>query len=212
MMSAFFMHDLKNLGSKLSLVTQNLPVHFDNPEFRQDAIRSVTQSVAKINNMCSKLSLLSQRLEIHPRQASLDRLVTDAMKSLDGMFKVPVLCSLGNVNRPAHRRRADSEGHRQPASQRERSRCGGWADQYFNIPGWRLGTGCRERHRLRHVARVHRDAPLQALPDDEAERHGDRPLPLQDDRGGPRRPDRGGERGREGDDVSGFPARKAQRS
>ena len=98
MMSAFFMHDLKNLGSKLSLVTQNLPVHFDNPEFRQDAIRSVTQSVAKINNMCSKLSLLSQRLEIHPRQASLDRLVTDALKSLDGMFKVPVLCSLGNVN------------------------------------------------------------------------------------------------------------------
>jgi len=32
-MSAFFMHDLKNLASKLYLVTQNLPVHFDNPEF-----------------------------------------------------------------------------------------------------------------------------------------------------------------------------------
>ena len=98
MMSAFFMHDLKNLGSKLSLVTQNLPVHFDNPEFRQDAIRSVTQSVAKINNMCSKLSLLSQRLEIHPKQASLDQLVTEALKTLDGMFKIPVRCSLGNVN------------------------------------------------------------------------------------------------------------------
>jgi putative PEP-CTERM system histidine kinase len=97
MMSAFFMHDLKNLGSKLSLVTQNLPVHFENPEFRQDAIRSVTQSVAKINNMCSRLSLLSERLEIQPRQASLDRIVTDALKSLDGMFKVPVLSSLGNV-------------------------------------------------------------------------------------------------------------------
>jgi putative PEP-CTERM system histidine kinase len=98
MMSAFFMHDLKNLGSKLSLVTQNLPMHFDNPEFRQDAIRSVTQSVAKINNMCSKLSLLSQRLEIHPKPASLDRLVTDALKSLDGIFKIPVRCSQGNVN------------------------------------------------------------------------------------------------------------------
>jgi putative PEP-CTERM system histidine kinase len=96
-MSAFFMHDLKNLGSKLSLVMQNLPVHFDNPEFRQDAIRSVTQSVAKINNMSSRLSLLSQRLEIHPKQVSLDRLVTDALKSLDGMFKVPVRYSLGNV-------------------------------------------------------------------------------------------------------------------
>jgi len=97
-MSAFFMHDLKNLGSKLSLVTENLPVHFDNPEFRQDAIRSVTQSVAKIEYMCSKLSLLSQSLEIYPKQANLDQLVMDALKSLDGMFKVPVLCSLGNVN------------------------------------------------------------------------------------------------------------------
>lgn len=90
MMSAFFMHDLKNLGSKLSLVTQNLPVHFDNPEFRLDAIRSVTQSVAKINNMCSRLSLLSERLEIHPSSASLERIVEDALKSLDGMLR----CSL----------------------------------------------------------------------------------------------------------------------
>jgi len=98
MMSAFFMHDLKNLGSKLSLVTQNLPLHFDNPEFRKDAIRSVTQSVAKINNMCSRLSLLSERLEINPKQVSLDQLVAETLKSLDGMFKVPVHCSLGGVN------------------------------------------------------------------------------------------------------------------
>ena len=97
-MSAFFIHDLKNLASKLSLVMENLPVHFDNPNFRQDAIRSVTQSVGKIENMCSKLSFLSQSLEIYPKPASLDQLVTDALKSLDGMFKVPVLCSLGNVN------------------------------------------------------------------------------------------------------------------
>jgi len=92
------MHDLKNLGSKLSLVTQNLPLHFDNPEFRKDAIRSVTQSVAKINNMCSRLSLLSERLEINPKQFSLDQLVAESLKSLDGMFKVPVHCSLGGVN------------------------------------------------------------------------------------------------------------------
>ena len=98
MMSAFFMHDLKNLGSKLSLVMQNLPVHFDNPEFRQDAIRSVTRSIEKINTMCSRLSLLSERLEIHPGQASLDQLVTDSLKSLDGVFTVPVRCTLGNVS------------------------------------------------------------------------------------------------------------------
>jgi len=97
MMSAFFMHDLKNLGSKLSLVTQNLPVHFENPEFRKDAIQSVEQSVAKINTMCSRLSLLSERLEVHPRKTSLDQLVKDALKGLDGMLRVPVQCTLGHV-------------------------------------------------------------------------------------------------------------------
>jgi len=97
MMSAFFMHDLKNLGAKLSLVTQNLPVHFDNPDFRQDTIRSVTHSVAKINSMCSRLSLLSERSRIIPRQASLDKVMSDSIQSLDGMFKVPVRCVPGNV-------------------------------------------------------------------------------------------------------------------
>jgi len=97
MMSAFFMHDLKNLGSKLSLVMQNLPVHFDNPEFRRDAIRSVTQSVEKINSMCRRLSLLSERTIIHPCESSLDQVVTDTVKGLDGLLKVPVSCSLGGV-------------------------------------------------------------------------------------------------------------------
>jgi len=97
MMSAFFMHDLKNLGSKLSLVMQNLPVHFENPEFRRDAIRSVTQSVEKINSLCSRLSLLSERSRIIPRASNLDQIVTDSIKSLDGMFQVPVHCALGNV-------------------------------------------------------------------------------------------------------------------
>ena len=96
-MSAFFMHDLKNLGSKLSLVMQNLPVHFDNPDFRKDAIRSVTQSVEKLNNMCNRLSLLSERGKISLRECSLDQVVTDSVKGLEGLFKAPVHCSLGNA-------------------------------------------------------------------------------------------------------------------
>lgn len=98
MMSAFFMHDLKNLGSKLSLVMQNLPVHFENPEFRKDAIRSVTQSVEKINSMCSRLSLLSERSKVSPRESNLDQIVSESVKGLEGLLKVPVQCSLGRVH------------------------------------------------------------------------------------------------------------------
>ena len=39
--SAFMMHDLKNLASRLSLTIQNLPVHGDNPEFRKDALNII---------------------------------------------------------------------------------------------------------------------------------------------------------------------------
>jgi putative PEP-CTERM system histidine kinase len=97
MMSAFFMHDLKNLGSKLSLVIQNLPIHFENPEFRKDAIRSVTQSVEKINSMCSRLSLLSERSRVSPRESNLDQIVSESVKGLEGLLRVPVKCSLGRV-------------------------------------------------------------------------------------------------------------------
>jgi len=81
-MSAFFMHDLKNLASKLSLVTQNLPVHLDNPEFRQDAVKTITQSVAKVNTMVSRLSLLSQRLELHKEKTDVNDLIGETLADL----------------------------------------------------------------------------------------------------------------------------------
>jgi putative PEP-CTERM system histidine kinase len=91
-MSAFFMHDLKNLASRLFLVTQNLPVHFDNPDFRNDALRTISQSLEKINGMCSRLSLLSQKLEIHPKEVDLNELVKNSLAGLDGLLRAaPVL-------------------------------------------------------------------------------------------------------------------------
>jgi putative PEP-CTERM system histidine kinase len=91
-MSAFFMHDLKNLASRLSLVTQNLPTHFNNPEFRGDALKTISQSLDKINGMCSRLSLLSQKLELHPQEVDLNQLLKATLKGLDGLLKAePVL-------------------------------------------------------------------------------------------------------------------------
>lgn len=83
-MSAFFMHDLKNLASKLSLVTQNLPVHFDNQEFRGDALKTISQSVTKIKGMCNRLSLLSEKLEMHTQPRDLNEVVGAMLSSMDG--------------------------------------------------------------------------------------------------------------------------------
>ncbi len=89
-MSAFFMHDLKNLASKLSLVTQNLPIHIDNPEFRVDAFKTISQSVAKINAMSSRLSLLSQKLELAFNETNLNELVAATISDLKGYLQGPV--------------------------------------------------------------------------------------------------------------------------
>jgi putative PEP-CTERM system histidine kinase len=86
-MSAFFMHDLKNLASRLSLVTQNLPVHFANPEFRADALKTISQSLDKINGMCNRLSLLSQKLELRLQDTDLNETVRTVLGGLDGLLK-----------------------------------------------------------------------------------------------------------------------------
>ena len=89
-MSAFFMHDLKNLASKLSLVTQNLPLHMDNPEFRADALKTISQSVSKINKMSSRLSLLSQKIDLSFRETNINDLITTAISDLKEYVKAPV--------------------------------------------------------------------------------------------------------------------------
>jgi putative PEP-CTERM system histidine kinase len=89
-MSAFFMHDLKNLASKLSLVTQNLPLHMDNPEFRTDALKTISQSVSKINKMSSRLSLLSQKIDLSFRETNINDLITNVIYDLKEYVKAPV--------------------------------------------------------------------------------------------------------------------------
>ncbi|MGD0625452.1 MAG: XrtA/PEP-CTERM system histidine kinase PrsK [Thermodesulfobacteriota bacterium] len=93
-MSAFFVHDLKNLASKLSLTMQNLPIHFDNAEFRNDAVRTISQSLAKINGMCSRLSSLGQKLELQRTEADLNELVKNTISGLNGCFRTSLVVDL----------------------------------------------------------------------------------------------------------------------
>jgi putative PEP-CTERM system histidine kinase len=104
-MSAFFMHDLKNLASRLSLVTQNLPVHFTNPEFRADALKTISQSLDKINGMCNRLSPLSQKLELRLRDTDLNEMVRNVLGGLDGLLKARPAADL----RPLPKLKLDAE-------------------------------------------------------------------------------------------------------
>jgi putative PEP-CTERM system histidine kinase len=88
MLSAFFVHDLKNLAAKLSLMVQNLPDHYNNPAFRDDMMRVISGSVSKMNAMCSRLSLLTQRLELQRTETDLNELVRLVLAELDGSINV----------------------------------------------------------------------------------------------------------------------------
>ena len=53
--SAFVIHDLKNLIAQLSLVVRNAEKHRDNPEFMRDAITTVDHAVGRMNVLMSQL-------------------------------------------------------------------------------------------------------------------------------------------------------------
>jgi hypothetical protein len=98
-LSAFFVHDLKNLAAKLSLLLQNVPTHYDNPMFRQDMLRVISGSVAKMTAMCSRVSLLTNKLDLHPILTDLNELVRHTLSDVQDLVKVPVLQALHPVSK-----------------------------------------------------------------------------------------------------------------
>ena len=82
-MAAFFVHDLKNAASTLSLMLKNMPVHFDDPAFREDALRGASKSVAHINHVIGRLSVLRHELKIRPAMSDFNEVVAEAVVGLD---------------------------------------------------------------------------------------------------------------------------------
>lgn len=54
-LTAFIMHDLKNLIAQQSLVVKNAAKHKDNPEFVEDAINTIDNSVKRMNSLLDQL-------------------------------------------------------------------------------------------------------------------------------------------------------------
>jgi putative PEP-CTERM system histidine kinase len=91
--SAFFIHDLKNAASTLSLTLQNLPVHFDDPVFRQDALRGIGETANRINQLISRVGAL-RHLELKPVEVDLNLLVADSLKVLNGAGEINLVQEL----------------------------------------------------------------------------------------------------------------------
>jgi putative PEP-CTERM system histidine kinase len=93
-MSAFFVHDLKNTASTLNLMLQNLPVHFDNPAFREDALRGVAKTCEHINHLIGRLSLLRHDLHIRPAELDLNDVISRVLAGWTGATGVTLVKNL----------------------------------------------------------------------------------------------------------------------
>jgi len=79
-MSAFVVHDLKNLVAQLSLLLRNAERHRDNPEFQDDMLSTIESSVAKMNRILMQLRSGGLPVE-RPLPVPLNQIVERACES-----------------------------------------------------------------------------------------------------------------------------------
>ena len=96
-MSAFFVHDLKNTASTLSLMLQNLSTHFGNPAFREDCLKSVSRSVVHINDLVQRFGSLRHELELKKAETDLNALITSVVADLPNHGGLTVIKELQPV-------------------------------------------------------------------------------------------------------------------
>jgi putative PEP-CTERM system histidine kinase len=84
-MSAFFVHDLKNAAASLNLMLKNLPVHFDDPAFREDALRGISNAARRIDALITRLSALRRGPRVEPVEADLNHLIAEAVDKIGPM-------------------------------------------------------------------------------------------------------------------------------
>lgn len=88
-LSAYVVHDIKNLVAQLALVVANAEKHKQNPAFLEDAIGTVQNAVDKMNRLLAQLG--KGRFEASPAApVSLPRLLAEAVDACSGRPPVPV--------------------------------------------------------------------------------------------------------------------------
>ncbi|HEX7651896.1 MAG TPA: ATP-binding protein, partial [Verrucomicrobiae bacterium] len=96
-MSAFFVHDMKNTANTLNLMLQNLPVHFDNPEFRADALRGIGKTVDRVNHLISRLGSIRNELQIKPVETDLNTVVARALEGWEEVAGINLKKEFGSL-------------------------------------------------------------------------------------------------------------------
>jgi putative PEP-CTERM system histidine kinase len=103
--ASFVIHDLKNLISSLSLLSQNAVKYFDDPEFQKDTILTLSRTVERMQVLLTRLSSRAEPLVSGDQSVDLPSIVRDAVETVTFPGSVELVTELDPV--PAVR--GDSE-------------------------------------------------------------------------------------------------------
>ena len=174
-LSAYVVHDLKNILAQQSLIVSNAEKHIHKPEFVDDVIDTVRNSVARMTRLMEQMRSGSRGgfgAERGPAGRAGDR---------GGAPRAPAAgAGAGSRRRRpggAGRPRGAGDRVRPPAAERPGSHRQDGARHGAPAARGRLGRGRDRGHRLRHGRRFHPRTPVQALRFHQGpDRHGHRRL------------------------------------
>lgn len=95
--SAFIIHDLKNLVYTLSLTVDNGREHIADPEFQDDLLDTLSNTVNRMKVLISRLKNLPEKRSLELEQADLRRLAADTASMVPGSGSI----SVSGVETPA---------------------------------------------------------------------------------------------------------------
>ena len=105
-MSAFVVHDLKNIVSQLSLMLKNAERHRDNPEFQKDMLETVAHSVERMKQLMLQLREGTTPVNA-PQGVELAQLVRRIGKAKAAQQPVPEVSAAGPVSVRGHEDRLE---------------------------------------------------------------------------------------------------------
>jgi putative PEP-CTERM system histidine kinase len=108
-MSSYVMHDLKNLIAQLSLVVTNAGKHKNNPQFMEDAITTVDNSVNKMNRLLEHLRSDVIQAQQESNNIELCDTLASVVQTMSAGRPVPTLdCQARNLHILADRERFEA--------------------------------------------------------------------------------------------------------
>jgi hypothetical protein len=96
-LASFVVHDLKNLISGLSLLSQNAVKHFDDPEFQKDTILTLSRTVERMQALLARLSSRTELVVLRDKSVDLPSIVRDAVGLVNAPDGVKLITELEAV-------------------------------------------------------------------------------------------------------------------